>query len=139
MDRVLDTQNFRLDLRDGTSTSTMLKGCIDPFLNAGYNVWGDNAFVSVEMLRYMREHDTNFAGTTRTTYGFPQQLIKPEKEEDMQQMGQWRWLMADPGLLAAYWCDVGFVKLMSNHHTSAAGMVLRRVSGQADREERAAP
>ena len=117
----------------------MLKGCIDPFLNAGYNVWGDNAFVSVEMLRYMREHDTNFAGTTRTTYGFPQQLIKPEKEEDMQQMGQWRWLMADPGLLAAYWCGVGFVKLMSNHHTSAAGMVLRRVSGQADREERAAP
>jgi hypothetical protein len=128
------TQNFRVDLRDGTSVATMLKGCLTPFEKLGYNVWGDNAFVSVAMLRYCREAGINFAGTSRTTYGFPEALI----DEDLS-MGKWKWLMAPPGILAAYWSDVGFVKLMSNWHTPETGMVLRRVSGQADREERNAP
>ena len=130
------TQNFRVDLRDGTTTATMLRGCCNPFNKLGYTIWGDNAFVSVEMLKYFRENGTNFAGTTRTTYGFPQSLAA---NEDTLAMGEWKWLMAAPGLLAAYWCDVGYVKLMSNFHTPKQGMVLRKVKGQADREERGAP
>ena len=130
------TQNFRVDLRDGTTTATMLRGCVEPFYNKGYNIWGDNAFVSVEMLKHLREHNTNFAGTSRTTFGFPKTLTA---QEDLLDMGEWKWLMADPGLLAAYWCDVGYVKLMSNFHTPAQGQVLRRVKGQADRQERGAP
>ena len=128
------TQNFRVDLRDGTQNGTMLKSCVAPFEGCGYNVWGDNAFVSVEMLKYFREHGVNFAGTSRTTFGFPESLI----DEDLS-MGQWKWQMAPPGLLAAFWCDVGFVKLMSNFHSPKGGMVLRRVKGKADREARDAP
>ena len=128
------TQNFRVDLRDGTSIGTMMKGCLAPFEGLGYNVWGDNAFVSVDMLKYCREKGVNFAGTSRTTFGFPSSLI----DEDLS-MGEWKWKMAAPGLLAAFWCDVGFVKLMSNFHDPTGGMVLRRVKGQADREERNAP
>lgn len=41
--------------------------------------------------------------------------------------------------MAAFWSDVGFVKLMSNHHTPTSGHVLRRVSGKVEREERCAP
>ena len=130
------TQNFRVDLRDGTGTATMLRGCVEPFYGKGYNIWGDNAFVSVDMLRHLREHDTNFAGTSRTTYGFPSALTE---QVDNLEMGQWKWLMAEPGLLAAYWCDVGFVKLMSNFHTPSQGMVMRRVKGLAERAERDAP
>ena len=88
------------------------------------------------MLKYFRDNGTNFAGTTRTTYGFPQSLTA---HEDTLKMGEWKWLMAEPGLLAAYWCDVGYVKLMSNFHTPEQGMVLRKVRGQADRETRGAP
>ena len=128
------TQNFRVDLRDGTSVGTMLKGCLTPFEGCGYNVWGDNSFVSVAMIKYTREHGINFAGTSRTTFGFPPSLI----DENLS-MGKWKWMMTPPGLLAAYWSDVGFVKLMSNFHSPESGMVLRRVSGQADREQRAAP
>ena len=42
-------------------------------------------------------------------------------------------------LLAAYWGDVDFVKLMSNFHESDGGLVYRRVSGKTDKDERDAP
>ena len=47
--------------------------------------------------------------------------------------------MSREGFLAAFWADVGYVKLMSNFHSPEQGQVLRRVSGQADKEERGAP
>ena len=47
--------------------------------------------------------------------------------------------MSNEGFLAAFWADVGFVKLMSNFHTPESGQVLRRVMGKADKEERGAP
>ena len=46
-----------------------------PFNNLGYTVWGDNAFTTVAMLRETKERGFNFAGTTRTTYGFPKTLV----------------------------------------------------------------
>ena len=47
--------------------------------------------------------------------------------------------MTGDGLLAAYWSDVGYVKLMSNFHEPDGGLVYRRVSGKADKDERDAP
>ena len=47
--------------------------------------------------------------------------------------------MTEPGLLAAFWLDVGLCKLMSNFHLPEEGYVLRRMSGQADKERRTAP
>jgi len=128
------TQNFRVDLRDCTSIATMFRGVLKPIEGKGYTVWGDNAFTSVAMLKYVKEKKVNFAGTTRTTYGFPADLIV-----DDLPMGEFKWAMCEPGLLAAFWSDVGFVKLMSNHHTPTSGHVLRKVAGQSDREERGAP
>ena len=127
-------QNFRTDLRDGTSIETMAKGVLQLFSGKGYTVWADNAFVSVAMLKWAKEQKINFAGPTRTTYGFPKELIDPDLPQ-----GQWKWLMTDPGILAAFWSDVGMVKLMSNFHSPTSGYVLRKVSGQADRVVRCAP
>ena len=59
-------------------------------------------------------------------------------DEDLQ-AGQWKWMMTPDGLLAAYWADVGFVKMMSNFHGPEAGIVDRRQSGKADRVTRGAP
>ena len=48
--------------------------------------------------------------------------------------------MTRDGLLSCYWCDVGFVKLMSNVHEPESGFVERRVSnGQSDKEYRDTP
>ena len=43
--------------------------------------------------------------------------------------------MSQEGFLAAFWADVGYVKLMSNFHSQEQGQVLRRVSGQSDKQE----
>ena len=112
----------------------MAKETFKPFLGHGYNVWADNAFTSVALLKWCKEHQLNFAGTTRTTFGFPEKLI----DQDLPP-GGWSWMMAEPGILAAFWSDVGFVKLMSNFHSPVEGQVLRRVKGEADRVERSAP
>ena len=112
----------------------MAKGVLQPFINCGYTIWADNAFVSVSMCKWCKTNGINFAGTTRTTYGFPELLI-----EDNLPQGQWRWAMTHPGILAAFWSDVGNVKLMSNFHGPRSGYVHRRVSGQADRVLRCAP
>ena len=127
-------QNFRTGLRDGTSIETMAKGVLSSIKGKGYTVWADNAFVSVAMCKWARDNQINFAGTTRTTYGFPSELIN----DDLDQ-GKWVWAMTEPGILAAFWSDVGNVKLMSNHHKPKSGYVLRRVSGLADRVQRSAP
>lgn len=128
------TNNFRVDLRDGTAIETMFASVLTPFEKLGYTVWGDNAFTTVSMLRQTKEDGFNFAGTTRTTYGFPKTLIDEELAP-----GEWRWLMSKEGFLSAFWADVGFVKLMSNFHTPESGQVLRRVTGKADKEARGAP
>ena len=79
------TQNFRVDLRDETSVQAMFLSVLTPFYDKGYTVWGDNAFTTVNMLRETKRHGVNFAGTTRTTYGFPRSLI----DENLQP-GEWR-------------------------------------------------
>ena len=128
------TQNFRVDLRDGTSIAQMMASVMKPFEGQGYNVWADNAFVSVATCIDCKAKKINFAGTTRTTFGFPPDLI-----DETLPAGSWRWQMSPEGILAAYWADVGFVKLMSNWHGPEAGQVLRRVEGQADKVERESP
>ena len=128
------TNNFRVDLRDGVSIEDMMAETFAPFVDKGYCMWGDNAFVSVSMLRKCRQWKINFAGTTRTTFGFPSELI-----DESLDAGQWKWRMTSDGLFAAYWADVGFVKMMSNFHQPDEGLVYRRVSGMADRVERSAP
>ena len=128
------TNNFRCDLRDQTPVETMFQSVLTPFEGKGYTVWGDNAFTTVNMLRMCKDRGINFAGTTRTTYGFPRSLV-----DESLEAGEWKWLMSKEGFLAAFWADVGYVKLMSNFHSPEQGQVLRRVSGQADKEKRGAP
>ena len=128
------TQNFRVDLRDQTSVEAMFLSVLGPFKSKGYTVWGDNAFTTVNMLRECKASGINFAGTTRTTYGFPRSLVDENLEA-----GEWRWLMSRDGFLAAFWADVGYVKLMSNFHSPEQGQVLCRVSGQADKDKKGAP
>ena len=128
------TNNFRVDIRDHTTVEVMFQSVLQPFEGKGYTCWGDNAFTTVNMLRECKQRGINFAGTTRTTYGFPKTLVDENLEA-----GEWKWLMSKEGFLAAFWADVGYVKLMSNFHSPEQGQVLRRVSGQADKQERGAP
>ena len=48
-------------------------------------------------------------------------------------------MVSSEGFLTAFWADVGYVKLMINFHTPERGQVLRRVTGQVDKEMRGAP
>ena len=109
--------NFKVDLRDGTSLETMARAVLSVVANKGYTVWADNAFTSVAMCQWCRDNGINFAGTTRITYGFPSILI----EESMTH-GQWTWAMSGDGIFAAFWCNVGMVKLMSNFHNSESSV-----------------
>ena len=128
------TCNFSVDLRDGCSIEDMMAETFMPFKDKGYTIWGDNAFVSVSMLRRCKEWGINFSGTTRTTFGFPSDLI-----DETLEAGQWKWKMTSDGLLTAFWADVGYVKMMSNFHGPESGEVLRCESGRADRVTREAP
>merc|ERR1719378_369206 len=59
------------------------------------------------------------------------------------QKGQTEWVMSmtedDCRLFAAYWGDVGNVKLMSNFHGPAFAKLWRREKGKRDKAERDAP
>ena len=66
--------NFKVDLRDKTTIADMMRQVLDGFNVPGIKVFADNLFVSVEMLRWCRTRGINLAGTTRRTYGFPQDL-----------------------------------------------------------------
>ena len=90
----------------------MTKSAFQPFAGNGHIVWADNAFVSVSMLKWCKEQKINFAGTTRTTYGFPKALIDPDLPQ-----GQWKWLMTEPGILAAFWSDVGVADAVTAHRS----------------------
>ena len=79
------TQNFRVDLSDGTSIAQMMVSVMKPFEGQGYNVWADNAFVSVTTCIDCKAKKINFAGTTRTTFGFPPDLI-----DETLPAGSWR-------------------------------------------------
>ena len=107
---------------------------LDEFNVKGVEVYADNAFVSVEMLRWCRTKGINLCGTTRRNYGFPDEL----KFEGMEP-GDWDWRMTDDGLLAVAWKDVGDTKGMSNFHQPRGTTVKRWVRGNSVRVDRAAP
>ena len=49
----------------------MMASVMKPFEGQGYNVWADNAFVSVATCIDCKAKKINFVGTTRTTFGRP--------------------------------------------------------------------
>jgi hypothetical protein len=131
-----------VDLRDGTSIEEMAHQVLEPVKGSYVRVWADNAFTSVAMLNWCLERKIYFCGTTRTTYGFPSEIMNPALPT-----GGWEWRMAPAAgsadnsnaLLAAFWRDVGDVKLMSNWHLPTEDVCHRRVKGQSEREERDCP
>ena len=66
--------SFRVDLRDGTSVSDMMREVLIDFNVPGICIYADNAFVSVDQLRWCRDNKINLCGTTRSTFGFPAEL-----------------------------------------------------------------
>ena len=53
----------------------MMRQVLLDFNVPGICVYADNAFVSVEQLKWCREHGINLCGTTRRSFGFPEDLI----------------------------------------------------------------
>lgn len=122
---------FRVDLRDGTSVHDMTKSLFEKLKEMGISLWADNAFVTVDLLKWCAANGIKFAGTTRTTWGFPAVLI----DETLEQ-GDWKWMMDDDGNFAVYVADVGFVKMMSNHHSpTATGLLERREADRAEKKK----
>ena len=66
--------NFQVDLRNGTSIGSMMRGVLQEFNVAGIEVYVDNLFVSVSQLRWCAANGINLTDTTRRTYGFPAEL-----------------------------------------------------------------
>ena len=104
---------------------------LDDFNVPGIEVYADNAFVSVGMLRWCKERGINLCGTTRRSYGFPPELTFEDMEVicllfvacfllpicihthiHAQQVGDSDWVMSQDGLLATAWLDVGETKGM---------------------------
>ena len=52
----------------------MMWQVLEGFIVPGVCVYADNAFVSVEQLRWCRDRDINLCGTTRRSFGFPADL-----------------------------------------------------------------
>ena len=96
-----------MDLRDKTSNAQMMREVLKEYNVAGTKVYADNAFVSVDQLRWCRENDINLCGTTRRSFGFPDAL----QFTDMQ-LGEYDWLMTKDGFLDMEWKDVGNTKGM---------------------------
>ena len=71
--------NFRVDTRDGSTIAEMMKYVNDEFNVPGIEVYADNLFVSVDMLRWCRANGVNLCGTTRRTFGYPDDLARPNK------------------------------------------------------------
>ena len=99
---------FRVDLRDGTTIAAMMRQVLEDFDVPGINVYADNLFVTVDMLRWCKQRQINLAGTTRRGRGYPDDLNFAG-----MQPGDWDWLMTNDGLLAVAWRDVGDTKAMS--------------------------
>ena len=66
--------NFQVDCRDGTAINERMRQVLDEFNVPDICVYADNAFVSVDMLRWCKENNINLCGTTRRTFGFPKDL-----------------------------------------------------------------
>ena len=66
--------NFRCDLRDGTTVAAMMRQVFDEFNVPGINIYADNLFVTVDMLRWCKQNHYNLCGTTRRNRGFPAEL-----------------------------------------------------------------
>ena len=86
----------------------MMQEVIAGFNVSGINVYADNLFVTVDQLRWCKDHhQVNLAGTTRRGRGFPADLTF-----DGMVPGDWDWKMTEDGLLAVAWQDVGQTKAM---------------------------
>lgn len=63
--------NFRVDLRDKTTVASMMQQVLDEFNVPGVQIYADNLFVTVDMLRWCNNNYYNLCGTTRQHRGFP--------------------------------------------------------------------
>ena len=112
--------NFRVDLRDDTPIGARMQQILEDYNVPGTEVYADNAFVSVAMLRWCKERQINLCGTTRRDYGFPDELTFDDMEVFclflffiiathiitnclflFLQVGDSDWLMSSDGLLAS--------------------------------------
>ena len=96
-------KNFMMDMREKKTTiESMFRSVVEPALSgSGVNLFADNAFVSVTQCRWAMDHQINFSGTSRTTYGFPKALI--DGPDAPTKKGDWYFAMTTDGLIATSW------------------------------------
>ena len=111
-------KNFMMDIRNKKCTlEKMFRDVVGPALGgSGVNLFADNAFVSVLQCRWARDNQINFSGTTRTSYGFPKELIEGPHAPTTK--GDWAFAMSPDGLLATSW--IGLYYLFACLHLECA-------------------
>lgn len=103
-----------------------------------HNVYCDNLFTSLSMLRWSKERQINLAGTARTNRGFPKQLSR--RSSVQLGRGEWDWVMTRDGICAVAWRDSQVAQFMSNwHDPREESCGLRRESGYSGRRLISAP
>lgn len=101
--------NFKVDLRDGTTIAEMMRQVLDEYNVPGTEVYADNLFLSVDMLRWCKRNSINLAGTCRRGRGYPEELRLGFSDMNS---GDVDWRMTEDGLLSVAWMDVGCTKAM---------------------------
>ena len=84
----------------------MMQQVLDEFNVPGVEIYADNLFVTVDMLKWCSSN-YNLCGTTRQHRGFPDDF-----DWSQMKIGDFDWRMAPGGLLAVAWKDVGQCKGM---------------------------
>ena len=101
----------------------------------GHIIFCDRLYTSVKVLEKALAEGQYVCGTAKSNSGFPHCLAAGNLELTV---GQWE--NKCRGSIAAYaWMDSSHCQLLTTYHTPTAGIVMRRVRGQAERLARPAP
>ena len=128
---------FELDRRNGKKIEEFVLDSCAKLEPVYHRVYFDNLFTSVALFKTLHERHTYACGTVRANRGLPPELT--EKACKFAHPGMWKWKMAPPQLLAVGWQDTGHTTMLSNFHQPQQEVILRRVKGKRQRQNRLAP
>ena len=114
---------FELDRRNGKKIEDFVLDNAAKLQPCHHHLYMDNLFTSTGLLKKLLERGIYGCGTARVNRGVPAALT--QKEANLTTVGQWKWMMAPPQLLAVAWKDTGHTIMMSSFHKPEEGEVLR--------------
>jgi hypothetical protein len=108
---------------------------VEPWLNNGHIVVGDNYFSSMNLVTSLLNSNTGYIGTVRRgRKGFPKEFFVPQSSLASGESKIWQ-MKNEQRIIAAAWCDRKPVFLVSSVHSPNQQVtVKRRVKGEGKKE-----